>query len=383
MSRQRYCAILRFWGVVSLCVVVYCLALVYKKYLEVAPNGFVAFLRENPVNPSAICHYVDTSASDVCLELYPEGETGTLTTSQSDRSFLEPSDDNLLDMVDAGSCVYLPRWEEYFRRAIAWVVRSTAELALAITTTAQSISESPVVTSRKPCDILVPHETVNRNTISSISSSSSSSSSNSRTAAAYCLPAAVVIGAKKAGTSVLVGWLERHPKIRVPLFEQHFFDKYQVATWKSAYLRQSGFLLSPTELNQNVVTVEKTPSYLYRSEVTTRRMHRLMPSARLLVLLRDPVSRAYSGWQHNCRMRRYEENKKTGEVVRVYQGEGTATCTPLMFERYLTGPTTTTTSEDANRRLDELEIVQRGLYAKQLRSWTNAMDMHVHSSLFD
>jgi len=174
----------------------------------------------------------------------------------------------------------------------------------------------------------------------------------------------VIIGVKKGGTTSLLGWLERHPNVRTSVIEQHYFDKFDVAdTWRQ-YIYQNSFLLSPEELRRGVVTIEKTPSYIF-SETAPRNLYQLMPRARLILILRDPVARAYSGWQHNCRMKRYSFIAR--EVVRVSTGQGSVACSPDMFEKYLD-------TRQVHGMLHETPVIQRGFYAQQLERWS-ALDL--------
>jgi hypothetical protein len=51
--------------------------------------------------------------------------------------------------------------------------------------------------------------------------------------------------------------------------------------------------------SKGTVTFEKTPYYL-ASTVAALEMHSLLPSLRVVALLRDPVARAYSSFYHHC-----------------------------------------------------------------------------------
>ncbi|MCG8636165.1 MAG: sulfotransferase domain-containing protein [Desulfobacterales bacterium] len=99
-------------------------------------------------------------------------------------------------------------------------------------------------------------------------------------------PDVLIIGAAKCGTSSLACNLNRHPAISIQDQELHFFSKY----WD----RGADWYLSLFDRNAGV-RGEKSPTYLYFPE-SHERIHTLLPEAKLIVLLREPVSRAFSNW---------------------------------------------------------------------------------------
>ena len=105
------------------------------------------------------------------------------------------------------------------------------------------------------------------------------------------LPDFLVIGVQKAGTSSLFGALCRHPEIQEPARKEvHFFDREwpQGVDW---YREQ---FTGP-------VTGEATPYYVFHP-LALERMQAVVPDARLVLLLRDPVQRAVSHYWHEVRL---------------------------------------------------------------------------------
>jgi len=107
-------------------------------------------------------------------------------------------------------------------------------------------------------------------------------------------PAFLVIGAQKAGTSALWRYLSFHPQtVATTIKEIGFFHQDEV------YARGVGWyhfhFPLPHRLGPDQVTYEATPEYLYYRKCAAR-MCRYDPDLRLIVLLRDPVDRAYSAW---------------------------------------------------------------------------------------
>lgn len=104
----------------------------------------------------------------------------------------------------------------------------------------------------------------------------------------------IIAGAQKAGTTALFDYLGDHPHIGLSdLKEVHFFDD-EGQDWSapdySAYHRH--FDLA----DETRVWGEATPIYLYWKE-SLARIRTYNPAIRLIILLRDPVERAFSHWK--------------------------------------------------------------------------------------
>jgi hypothetical protein len=122
------------------------------------------------------------------------------------------------------------------------------------------------------------------------------------------LPDFLVIGAPKAGTTALHLALARHPALYLsPVKEPKFFltdgppparggpgdaQTYREHVWRRADY-EALFDAAPPGARCG----ESTPFYLYDREAQ-RRIHALVPGARLIAILRDPVERAHSNWTH-------------------------------------------------------------------------------------
>lgn len=113
------------------------------------------------------------------------------------------------------------------------------------------------------------------------------------------LPDFIIIGAMKAGTSSLYSCLVQHPRIKpARVKELHYFNRYyrtRSLNWYRSFfpLRRPGAW----------ITGEATPAYLFYPECAPR-IHALLPRARLIVLLRNPVDRAISHYHHMVRQGR-------------------------------------------------------------------------------
>ncbi|KAK1799476.1 hypothetical protein P4O66_007699 [Electrophorus voltai] len=102
------------------------------------------------------------------------------------------------------------------------------------------------------------------------------------------LPQAIIIGVKKGGTRALLEFLRVHPDIRAVGAEPHFFDRnYEKGL---EWYRE----LMPKTL-EGQITMEKTPSYFVTKEVPGR-IHAMSKDTKLIVVVRDPVTRAVSDY---------------------------------------------------------------------------------------
>lgn len=98
----------------------------------------------------------------------------------------------------------------------------------------------------------------------------------------------VIVGAAKSATTWLQTQLQADPDVHMPDPELHYFSR-EHAHGDDWYLSQ----FAPTPLTRLIG--EKSNSYLDTPEAAAR-LHAALPHARLVVMLRDPVQRAYSDY---------------------------------------------------------------------------------------
>ena len=110
------------------------------------------------------------------------------------------------------------------------------------------------------------------------------------------LPDFVIIGAQKGGTSFLYYLLTLHPLVEpAARKELHFFDQPEHFDNGAEWYRRCFPRLSSKD-GQRSITGEATPYYLFDPPVA-KRMAEIVPKARLIALLRNPIDRAYSHYQ--------------------------------------------------------------------------------------
>lgn len=103
----------------------------------------------------------------------------------------------------------------------------------------------------------------------------------------------IIAGAMKAGTTSLHYALHRSRQAVLPAKKEvHYFDY----NWP----RGDGWYHSHFVPVAGMRTGEASPSYMFHPAAAGR-MASSLPDVRLIVLLRDPVDRAYSHWAHEVR----------------------------------------------------------------------------------
>jgi hypothetical protein len=151
-------------------------------------------------------------------------------------------------------------------------------------------------------------------------------------------PDFLILGAQKCGTSSMASALRLHPDIYVPRSkEAHHFgfvddDEVGGSHYQSFFAEWAG---------QSVVG-EATPRYLSRPR-SAEQICRYLPEVKAIVLLRNPIDRAYSAYWHGWRVGQLRGG--FGEAVESDLADGRPD--PRAFE----------------------DIVRRGQYAEQLQRY--------------
>lgn len=105
------------------------------------------------------------------------------------------------------------------------------------------------------------------------------------------LPDLVIIGAAKAATTSLHHYLDQHPDIAMaPAKELRFFQGPRYLEWVDLY--RSNFDLDSRLVGEATTTYSRSPAVPGVAE----RMAKLVPEARLILVVRDPVERAFASY---------------------------------------------------------------------------------------
>jgi hypothetical protein len=159
-----------------------------------------------------------------------------------------------------------------------------------------------------------------------------------------CRPNFLLVGAMKAGTTSIMRYLASHPDVYVPPGKEvHFFDREE--RWRRGidwYYEQFDGAGTQRAIG------EGSPGYMLFPDVAAR-MASVVPDARLIAILRDPVDRAHSHYLHA--RRRGTERRPFAEIVDE--------------ELELSRPRTLPLAREA---LERHHYVVRGLYLEQLEN---------------
>ena len=165
------------------------------------------------------------------------------------------------------------------------------------------------------------------------------------------LPKFLIIGAQKAGTTSLYHYLSQHPKIIPPknrkeinYFEKRYFSK-SLRWYKSQFFSS----------NTNSYNFEASTNYLF-FPWSPKHVFETIPHCKIIILLREPKSRAWSHYKHQIRS---NEEKLSffkaleREILLLDEIEKKIIADPKYF----------------NKSYRNYSYLRRGLYYKQLKNW--------------
>lgn len=106
------------------------------------------------------------------------------------------------------------------------------------------------------------------------------------------LPGFICIGAQKSGTTWLHEQLKRHPLLCMPNQKEiRFFDWY--------FYRSFNWYLSHFDCKKGTIKGDVTPGYSIMEKGRVKFIRRVMPDAKIILLLRDPRERAWSSARYH------------------------------------------------------------------------------------
>ncbi len=181
-----------------------------------------------------------------------------------------------------------------------------------------------------------------------------------RTASFRVLPDFLILGAQKAGTTSLHSYLEAHPCVlRAAAKEIHFFDlRYDrgVDWYRANFPTGVVRAVARRAGRRPALSGDASPYYLFHP-LAPRRACDTVPGARLIVLLREPVARAYSHYRHAVRLG-LEDSPTFAEAIAREESRLAGERERIMAD-----------GEYASFHHRHHSYLARGLYAEQLRAW--------------
>lgn len=164
-------------------------------------------------------------------------------------------------------------------------------------------------------------------------------------------PDFLIVGAQKSGTTTLFNVLARDSAVSEPFRKEiGYFDR----KFNRFSLR---WYFANFNAVEEIMTGEATPDYLFSIEAP-QRVKNALPSVRLIVILRDPVSRALSHYYHEVRLGREKLDLVTAmerEELRLLPG-------------YSASDDPASKMTLAQRR-HHFSYCSRGMYGEQLSRW--------------
>ena len=172
------------------------------------------------------------------------------------------------------------------------------------------------------------------------------------------VPNFIIAGAQKSGTTAIQKFLAEHPNIQVSTSkEPHFFDWYYPSSkQKDEYLLKKNMSVMETTESQLLCSLqetyfqdhfaanytsgrsspllycEKTPSYLFLTDVPERIFKTLPWGVKIIVILRNPVDRAYSHFKMSIRTKGKSFEELIDEEVACLNEVGLMNNAPLLSE---------------------------------------------------
>jgi Sulfotransferase domain len=175
------------------------------------------------------------------------------------------------------------------------------------------------------------------------------------------LPDFIIIGTQRGGTTSLYSYLVEHPGIgAASIKEVHYFDTphyKQGLAWYQAHfpsLLEKYYAQHVHKLD--FMTGEASPYYLFHPHVP-RRVANVLPEVKLIVMLRNPVDRAYSHYHHE-RAGGHEHLATFEEAIE-------------QEERRLAGELDKMQADEfyASYPFRHFSYLARGIYIDQLQRW--------------
>ena len=167
-------------------------------------------------------------------------------------------------------------------------------------------------------------------------------------------PDFIIIGTQKGGTTSLFYYLSQHPELSLPKKKElHYYSKY--------YHKGKSWYVSHFPIKESgKQSGESTPYYLFHPMVAER-LKQDFPNVKLLVMLREPVARAYSHYQMELLL----GNETDPDFKQVLLNEATRLADS--DESIKAGSAYTIAHAHHS-------YIARGQYAEQLERWFNHFD---------
>lgn len=124
-------------------------------------------------------------------------------------------------------------------------------------------------------------------------------------------PNYICIGVQKGGTTSLINYLNLHPEIYMENKEKHFFDRpLFCGELSDEYIKNYEESFKTTK----TIVGEKTPSYCYLRYAIDR-IYNYDKNMKLIIILREPISRAFSQYNMELNHKKKTLNDRIEEQI--------------------------------------------------------------------
>lgn len=182
-------------------------------------------------------------------------------------------------------------------------------------------------------------------------------------------PDFIIIGVQKGATGSLFNYLNIHPQLSgSEKKEIHFFDR------DDHYFNGNNWYLNHFKTKKpfgnKILNFEATPRYIYAENVPGR-IKKFNKNLRFVILLRNPVDRAYSAWNM---YRQFADNPRMVQLImESAQINGYVHMFDFLYGSKFPSFEETIEFETGNARFKgkypEPGIVKRGFYLEQIKKW--------------
>jgi len=184
-----------------------------------------------------------------------------------------------------------------------------------------------------------------------------------------------VVGAQKAGTSALHDYLIKHPNVTGGIIKElNYFnhsEKYAQGTkWYHDQFK------APLFYKPKKIYIDSTPQYLSTADVA-QKIYAYNPKAKIVILLREPVSRAYSAWNMYKQFSKLSVERKLGLIDSHISNKNKKKFNDLInqspfpsFDDYVNQEIV-----DVSLTNHYPQIIKRGIYVDQIKPYIDLFDL--------
>jgi hypothetical protein len=157
------------------------------------------------------------------------------------------------------------------------------------------------------------------------------------------LPTFLIAGVQKAGTTSIYNYLQEHPQVFMSLVKETNFLEQDWETFPPEKQNKNGIITIEdyaelfADVRDEIAIGEASPNYLFHYQSSAARIKKYVPNARLIIVLRNPIERAYSDY--------------------------------LMHIRDAIGSQVISFSEQINKKAHKSFIIRKGFYATPLKHY--------------